>query len=76
EINAKLDQQKLGIKWDETVIKKLLQDCLRRGEGARVVREIVRQEIEDLLADKIIKGKLRKDRMIKIEVVNNKIKLA
>ena len=75
EINGKLADRQLKVAWDNKVIKKLLKKCLERGEGARVVREILQLEIENPLADKIIKGDFNKSRLIKIKVKNNRIAL-
>ena len=75
EINGKLADRQLKVAWDNKVIKKLLKKCLERGEGARVVREILQLEIENPLADKIIKGDFNKSRVIKIKVKNNRIAL-
>lgn len=75
EINQKIAGQKFRLHWDKAVVNKLARECVRAGEGARQVREIIRQEIEDSLADKIIAGGLDKNSVLKIRVVNNKIKL-
>ncbi len=75
EINQKIAGQKFRVHWDKAVVNKLARECVRAGEGARQVREIIRREIEDSLADKIIAGGLDKNSVLKIRVVNNKIKL-
>lgn len=74
DINNKLAPQKLRIEWSDKVVKKLLQECQRRGEGARIIREVIRQEIEDALAEEIIGQRQHKDGLIKIGLVNNNIK--
>ncbi len=53
-INKKLQNKKITIKWDKKVINYLLGKCHQPDQGARVIREVLRQEIENKLADKIL----------------------
>ena len=75
EMNEKLKDQAISVSWDKTVINYLFKKCQQPDQGARVVREILRQEIENQLADKILKwpNKKMRQRAIKIIVKNKKL---
>ncbi|HOZ36345.1 MAG TPA: ATP-dependent Clp protease ATP-binding subunit [bacterium] len=75
-INQKLVSQNLKLDWDKRAVEKLARECLKAGDGARRVREIIRNEIEDLLADKIMTDGFNKNSVIKVGLVNNKIRLS
>ena len=69
-INQNLKMRKLGIKYNKGVINKLLEGWVKENQGARVIRDILREKIENPLAEKILAGK---NKVINIEVKNDKI---
>ena len=76
-MNEKLKDRKITITWNKSVTEYLFKKCQHPDQGARVVREVLRQEIENQLADKILAWANRKtdQRSIKITVKDKRLNL-
>ncbi len=59
EIRQTLHQQQINFSWDTAVEKFLAQNCSATEQGARALRDLLRSEVEDRLADKILSLKQR-----------------
>ncbi len=73
KLNKNLKEKKLSIKWNKKVIDKLTNHCNRKNMGARIIREVLKIEIENPLAEMIlINPKIKK---FNIMIENNKFKI-
>jgi ATP-dependent Clp protease ATP-binding subunit ClpA len=56
EVNYKLSEKGMSIKWDEKTLEELARLGYSPLWGARELRRVVQEKIEDILANEIING--------------------
>jgi len=73
-INNNLTSRNLSIKWNKELVDYLLKKCADKDKGARIIRTVLREKIENKLADKILSKDIEGE--IKIKIKDDKIILA
>ncbi len=73
KLNKNLQQKKISLKWNKQVINKLTDKCNKKNMGARVIREILKTEVENPLAEIILSNS--KIKKFNIVIKNNKLKV-
>ncbi|MFC1613072.1 ATP-dependent Clp protease ATP-binding subunit, partial [Patescibacteria group bacterium] len=68
-----LDENKIELFYGEKVINHLAQKALNPKHGARLVRKIIQENLENLIADKIIDGEIKGGEQIRITVKRGKV---
>lgn len=63
----KLAEKSIGVSFDSSVIKALVDKTLSLNSGARPLQRIIQEEIESLVAIDIVDGSLRKGDFIRVE---------
>ena len=71
----KLKQQKITLKLTEKAIMYLVEKGYDSEYGARPLRRVVEQEIEDRLAEFILENKIKENSSILVDYNNNEITL-
>ena len=75
ELNDRLAEKGIGV----TLTKKLKQHFVQKGYnekyGARPLRRILQDELEDTIADDIIAGKIKRGNVVKADYVGSKVVL-
>ncbi|OGG86692.1 hypothetical protein A3B87_02575 [Candidatus Kuenenbacteria bacterium RIFCSPHIGHO2_02_FULL_39_13] len=74
DINNNLASRNLAIKWSKEVVDYLLKKCAGKDQGARIIRAVLREKIENQLADRILSKAPGGE--INIKVKDDKIILA
>lgn len=69
----KLSNQNIKLKLTEDALKYLVQKGFNSEWGARPLRRVIEQEIEDKLADEILLGKIQDGSRVVVDCVNNKL---
>jgi len=54
QLRQTLSRQNLKFEWEDKVVNNILDKCREEGQGARIIRDIIREQVENTLADKII----------------------
>lgn len=75
EIKDRLSEIGLHIGYDGNLIDYLAKDATSYKQGARPVRKVIQEKIEDLLADKLINGEIKKGDNLYLTYKNKEIKL-
>lgn len=75
EIKDRLNGMGLHIGYDNNLIVCLAKDAISYKQGARPVRKVIQEKIEDLLADKLINGEIKKGDNLYITYKKNEIKV-
>ena len=57
--NRLRQEKKINVKMDSSAAKKIAQECVENGEGARGIRKYIQQNIEEPIAQRIIEGRSR-----------------
>lgn len=72
-INNNLAGRQMSIKWNKATVNYLLKKCgAKKDEGARIIREVLREEVENKLAEKILDTKTKRGQ-INIKINANKL---
>lgn len=71
-VNKNLTGQSLTLQWDKQVIDQLLFECQNQDQGARAVRGVLRERVENPLAEKILDGNLT-NKKVGLKVKSGKI---
>jgi len=73
ELNKKLIDKKLQINFTKGAKKKLAKIAFSPDDGARSIRRVIQEKIEEPLAEKILQGILEKGDKIKVKISGKKI---
>jgi len=71
KINNNLKKREINIKWNKGVINYLLRECGGSDQGARIIRDVIRERIENKLADRILSNSNSSE--VNIKLKNDKI---
>lgn len=66
---------KCGLTWDKKVLNYLAQRGYDPTYGARPLKREIQQEVETALSHKIVSGEIEENDLIKLELVNNELKI-
>lgn len=81
QLNARLEENKMSAEFSEDVISKIAAEGFDPVYGARPIRRVIQSGVEDMIAEKILEGKIKegdkfkiviKDDDFDIETENNK----
>ena len=75
ESNERLATKGIGIKIDDKAKKHLIEEGYDPKNGARPLRRKIEDEVESLLSEEIISGKLKKGDIPTLKLVNKQLKL-
>ncbi|MFH0856994.1 MAG: ATP-dependent Clp protease ATP-binding subunit [bacterium] len=75
EISYRLKALNLNIEYDKKLIEHLAKESVSYKQGARPIRKITQEKIEDVVADKLINGEIKKGDTVKIVFKNGGIKV-
>lgn len=70
-LKENLARREIKLKYERKVIGNLLKDGLQENQGARMIREVIREKIENPLAERILEGRDKKT--INLEVRHDTI---
>ncbi|MFH1192628.1 MAG: ATP-dependent Clp protease ATP-binding subunit [bacterium] len=73
EFAKRLEEMKLKINFDNKVISYLTKKAISNEQGARLVKRVIQENIEDFIADKLINKELNEKDEIKLSVKDNNI---
>lgn len=73
ELQTRLLEQNVQLKVSPAVIKHIAEQSFDPAQGARFVRKNIQDQIEDILAEKIIQGKAKEGARVSADVKNGKI---
>lgn len=73
ELQTRLLEQNVQLKVSPAVIKHIAEQSFDPAQGARFVRKNIQDQIEDVLAEKIIQGKAKEGARVSADVKNGKI---
>ena len=68
EFKKKLEVQEIYVNFDETLIDKVSKEGFDPEFGARPIRRFVQDNIENIIADKIIKGEIKKGDKLNLSI--------
>jgi ATP-dependent Clp protease ATP-binding subunit ClpC len=72
-LNERIKECDLKLVLTDQACSWLVDKAYRPGHGARLLRKIIQQNIEDALADKVLQGKFKKKGTIQVGVIDNKL---
>ena len=75
EVVKRLDEQKIKIELEPEVKELIASKGIDKNFGARPLRRTIQNVLEDRLAEEILDGKLKKNKLAKIGVEDEKIVL-
>ena len=67
EIQKRLEQQKYFVEIDSSVLDQILKQGLDKNFGARPLRRVIQNLVEDRISEEILEGKLQKNKKWKLE---------
>ncbi len=73
ELEKRIADQNLSLKPSQSLIRHIIDKAYQPDEGARAIRRIIQEEIENMLAETIITGKLVPGSKISLDVKNKNI---
>ena len=74
-LNKRLKNQNIELKLDEKALQVIVENCCDYNYGARPLKRYIQKEIEDKLADEILKGKFSSGGEILVTGENGKLQL-
>ena len=74
-LDGQLLEKKITISFNEKAKKHLMEKGYDQKFGARPLERLVQKVIKEPLADEILFGKLKKGGVVKVDYVNNEIKI-
>ena len=75
EVTSRLEAQKIKIELEPEVKELIASKGIDKNFGARPLRRTIQNILEDKLAEEILEGNLKKDKLTKIGVENEKIEI-
>jgi ATP-dependent Clp protease ATP-binding subunit ClpC len=75
QLSLDLEHRHIRLAYGKEIVKHLAQISLDPEQGARLVRKNIQEHIEDLLAEKIIRGMITENDTVKIELHEGKLAL-
>ncbi|OGH21321.1 MAG: hypothetical protein A2958_00785 [Candidatus Levybacteria bacterium RIFCSPLOWO2_01_FULL_38_13] len=76
ELSNKLKEQDISASFDNLVIEKVIKEGFDRQYGARPIRRYIEDNIEDLIAQKILKDEIRRGDKLQLTVNNPQLTVA
>ena len=73
ELNSRLKERNLQLTLDSGAKKFLVQKSYNPSYGARPLRRVIQKELEDILADRILHGDFKDNKLIKVDVENGEL---
>ena len=75
EIKKRIKEKNVNVEFDESVINKIVKECIETNYGARPLKRKIQKLINDVIAEKILKNEITDGikRLIKYE--NDEIKI-
>ena len=73
EVTKRLKEQKIKIEIDKSVKDLIASKGIDKSFGARPLRRTIQNILEDSLAEEILDGNLKKNKLTKIKAENDKI---
>jgi len=75
EVFKKLEDQQIFVKFDESVLLKIIQEGYSKEFGARYVRRYIQDTIEDFLSKQILSDIIKKGQEVMLGVENGQLTL-
>lgn len=73
EVKNKMKEQEIDVNFDEKVIYKIVSEGSDRELGARPIRRYIQDNIEDLIAQKILRDEIKKGDKLSLTVSNSQV---
>ena len=72
-LKEKTEEQGIELTWSKSLERLIAEKSFSPEQGARMVRKVIQDEIEDALAEQIIAGQLKNGAKVKISTQGKKI---
>ena len=73
KLNKKLTNQGVSLKVTESALKYLIDKGYNKEYGARPLRRLIEQEVEDKIAEDILDGRIKSGDVVTISTQNNQL---
>ncbi len=75
ELEKRVNDMNISITFSDEVIEKISEDAYSKSSGARPLRRVISNQIEDLLSELILKGEILKDDKVELRVLDGQYKV-
>lgn len=75
ELNQRLSERKIKIDFTQPTLKYLTKASFSPDQGARSIRKIIEEKVEELLVEKILQEEIREGQLVKVDIEGTKVVL-